>query len=80
VVAFLDGDVDAIADDGDGATERRRPSLIVQRVAPNGTVVGTLEVYGNESVQVVQGNATATNATVTANATGTGTGAGAGTA
>jgi hypothetical protein len=80
VVAFLNGDVNAIADDGDGSTERRRPSLIVQRVAPNGTVVGTLEVYGNESVQVVQGNATATNATVTANATGTGTGAGAGTA
>jgi hypothetical protein len=56
VVAFLDGDAGAI-DDG-GAVDDRQPSLIVQRVAPNGTVVGTLEVYGNESVRVVQGNAT----------------------
>mgnify|MGYP000309587146 CR=1 FL=1 len=65
VVAFLDGDAGAIGDGG-GVGEERQPSLIVQRVAPNGTVVGTLEVYGNESVRVVQGNATATNGTATA--------------
>jgi len=66
VVAFLDGDVGAI---GDGGTaDDRQPTLIVQRVAPNGTVVGTLEVYGNESVRVVPRNATAGNATPTATA------------
>ncbi|MEF8857155.1 MAG: hypothetical protein V5A16_07020 [Haloplanus sp.] len=56
VVAFLDGDTGAI--DDAGTADDRQPTLIVQRVAPNGTVVGTLEVYGNESVRVVQGNAT----------------------
>ncbi|MFD1634544.1 ABC transporter permease [Haloplanus ruber] len=63
VVAFLEGDTGTV--DSGGAADSRDPSLIVQRVAPNGTVVGTLEVYGNESVRVVQGNATATNATAT---------------
>ena len=60
VVAFLEGDTGAI--DGGERADDRQPSLIVQRVAPNGTVVGTLEVYGNESVRVVQGNATNTTA------------------
>ena len=39
-------------------------AFVVERVAPNGTVIETLEVYGDESVRVVRGNATnATSAT-----------------
>ena len=44
--------------DGDGGPSDRRPTVIVQRVAPNGTVVGEMEIYDNESVRVVQGNRT----------------------
>jgi hypothetical protein len=48
----------------------RSPSIIVQRVAPNGTVLETMQVYGNESIQIVQQNSTnATDATNTTNAT-----------
>jgi len=32
------------------------PALIVRRVAPNGTVLDEMAVYGNESVSVVSGN------------------------
>jgi hypothetical protein len=45
--------------DGPGDAPGEAPSLVVQRVAPNGTVLETLEVYGNETVQVVQGDAAA---------------------
>jgi hypothetical protein len=45
-------------DGGDGGTGDRVPTVIVQRVAPNGTVIGEMEVYGNESVRIVQGNQT----------------------
>ena len=60
VQAFLEGAA-VETPDGDTAPEGRTPELVVQRVAPNGTVVETLEVYGNESVRVVQGNATDEN-------------------
>jgi hypothetical protein len=40
--------------------DRPQPTMIVQRVAPNGTVVETMEVYGNETVRIQSGaNATA---------------------
>jgi hypothetical protein len=39
------------------------PAIIVQRVAPNGTVVETMRVYGNESIQIVQQNSTNTTDT-----------------
>lgn len=38
----------------------RSPAVIVQRVAPNGTVVETMQVYGNESIRIVQQNSTNT--------------------
>jgi hypothetical protein len=57
VTAFLEGE--RIADGGEDDTpEGRTPTLIVERVAPNGTVVETMAVYGNETVRVTQGNAT----------------------
>ena len=43
--------------------QSRSPEIIVQRVAPNGTVVETMQIYGNESIQIVQQNTT--NTTVT---------------
>ncbi len=60
VTAFLEGeDVTATsAEAGDG--NARTPTLVVERVAPNGTVIETLEVYGNETVRVVRGNVTNT--------------------
>jgi len=62
VTAFLRGErVDGGG--GDGQPGDRTPTLVVERVAPNGTVVGTLEIYDDETVRVRQGNATATNAT-----------------
>ena len=57
VSAFMRGER-AGPGDGDGGPSDRRPTVIVQRVAPNGTVVGEMEIYGNESVRVVQGNRT----------------------
>jgi hypothetical protein len=63
VRAFLEGErVDEPGEAG-GDVTGRTPSFVVERVAPNGTVLGTLEVYGEETVRVVPGNAT--------NATGT---------
>jgi hypothetical protein len=57
VTAFLEGE--RVADGGEDDTpEGRTPTLIVERVAPNGTVVETMAVYGNETVRVTQGNAT----------------------
>jgi hypothetical protein len=58
VRTFLEGErVDEGESDRDAA-EDRTPSLVVERVAPNGTVIDTLEIYGNETVRVVQGNTT----------------------
>jgi hypothetical protein len=58
VAAFLQGDT--VDEQRPDAATDRTPTLVVERVAPNGTVIETLEVYGNESVRVVQGNASAT--------------------
>ncbi|AZH27203.1 ABC transporter permease [Haloplanus aerogenes] len=60
VAAFLRGDPVATGRDDEPAPGDRTPTIVVQRVAPNGTVIETLEVYGNETVRVVQGNTTAT--------------------
>jgi hypothetical protein len=60
VTAFLDGSRIATPSDAGGDTEARAPTLVVERVAPNGTVIETLAVYGNETVRVVRGNATNT--------------------
>jgi hypothetical protein len=57
VRAFLEG---RAVDGGGTEPDGRQPTIVVQRVAPNGTVIETLEVYGNETVRVVRGNATAT--------------------
>ena len=57
VSAFMRGER-AGPGDGDGGPDDRTPTVVVQRVAPNGTVVGEMEIYGNESVRVVQGNRT----------------------
>jgi hypothetical protein len=56
VRAFLEGE--PVETGGGGGAEGRSPTLVVERVAPNGTVVETLEIYGNETVRVVQGNST----------------------
>jgi hypothetical protein len=61
VAAFIRGQGVTAPDTGDtdgGPDDGRQPAIVVQRVAPNGTVLGTMEVYGNESVRVVQGNET----------------------
>ncbi|MGQ4555263.1 ABC transporter permease [Halobellus sp. GM3] len=61
VTAFLEGQNVTTRPDGSGESDARAPTLVVERVAANGTVIETLEVYGNESVRVVQrDNATAT--------------------
>jgi len=56
VSAFLRGGEVATdtagADDSTGAEE---PAMVVQRVAENGTVLETLEVYGSESIRVERG-------------------------
>jgi len=61
VVAFMEGRQPRPGDGAgdEGAGEARRPQMIVQRVAPNGTVLSEMEVYGNESVRIQRGNATA---------------------
>jgi hypothetical protein len=56
VTAFLEGE--RVDGSPDGGAEGRAPTLVVERVAPNGTVVETLEIYGDETVRVVRGNAT----------------------
>ena len=57
VAAFLEGE--RVETGGGGTADGdRTPTLVVERVAPNGTVLETLEVYGNETVRVVPGNET----------------------
>jgi hypothetical protein len=63
VTAFLEGEGVSETRAEGGDEEARTPTLVVERVAPNGTVVETLAVYGNESVRVVPGNATDTTTT-----------------
>jgi len=58
VTAFLEGERVAASPEEQRDAAGRTPTLVVERVAPNGTVVETLELYGNETVRVVQGNAT----------------------
>lgn len=57
VAAFMRGQSPRPGDGDDDGTGRT-PTVVVQRVAPNGTVIGEMEVYANESVRVVQGNRT----------------------
>ncbi|WP_248910054.1 ABC transporter permease [Halocatena marina] len=42
-------------DDNESPTS---PTMIVERVAPNGSVIGTLTIYENESIRIVQQNET----------------------
>jgi hypothetical protein len=58
VTAFLEGNRVTTSPDAGGDTGAQTPTLVVERVAPNGTVIETLEIYGNETVRVVQGNET----------------------
>ncbi|MFB6256260.1 MAG: ABC transporter permease [Haloplanus sp.] len=62
VTAFLEGSPVETAPPGSDGGDDRTPTLVVERVAPNGTVVGTLEVYGNETVRIARGNTTNTTA------------------
>jgi hypothetical protein len=56
VVAFMEGQQPAVTDSDDPT--QREPAMVVQRVAPNGTVIGEIEIYDNETISVVQGNQT----------------------
>jgi hypothetical protein len=58
VRAFLEGERVDVGGGESGPVDDRTPTLVVERVAPNGTVIETLEIYGNETVRVVRGNAT----------------------
>jgi hypothetical protein len=58
VAAFIRGESPRTTDGADDTESDREPTVIVERVAPNGTVTGKLEVYDNESVRIVQENAT----------------------
>jgi len=50
--------------EGGEPSEGQVPSLVVQRVATNGTVLETMEVYGNQTIQVSRGDTVnETNAT-----------------
>ena len=52
----------------DGGSQDREPTVVVQRVAENGTVIETIEIYGNESVRI-RSNPNGTPNETTANAT-----------
>jgi len=60
VEAFMRGEARGPGDGGGGpgGPSDRAPTVVVQRVAANGTVISEMEVYGNESVRIVQGNQT----------------------
>ena len=50
---FLAGE--SVAPPGDSNTDadtEETPTIIVQRVAENGTVIGTLEIYGDETIEI----------------------------
>ncbi len=57
VSKFLRGENVSGRGGGGQNTSARHPSLVVQRVAPNGSVIQTMNVYGNESIRVVNGDA-----------------------
>ncbi len=59
---FLRGETPA--EGGEEPAEGRTPSLVVQRVAANGTVLETMDVYGNQTIRVSRGDTVnATNVT-----------------
>ena len=61
VEAFMRGEAPGPGGgDGPGGPGDRAPTVVVQRVAPNGTVISEMEIYGNESVRIVQTNGNAT--------------------
>lgn len=62
VEAFMRGEAPGPGGGGDGpgGPGDRAPTVVVQRVAPNGTVISEMEIYGNESVRIVQTNGNAT--------------------
>lgn len=51
ISAFIAGETDVVDSTGPVGDDRT-PTLIVKRIAPNGTVLETMEVYGNETVVV----------------------------
>lgn len=55
VTAFLDGERVADQPEPTGEDTAGSPRIVIERIAPNGTVIETLEVYGNETVRVVPG-------------------------
>jgi hypothetical protein len=61
ITRFLGGETPAETPGETGADETpdARPTVIVQRVAENGTVIETMEVYGDESIEIRTPNATA---------------------
>jgi len=62
VSAFMRGaSVPSDAEDDDGTTDGEDPEMVVRRVAENGTVLETLEVYGNESIRIERGGRNASN-------------------
>jgi len=66
VTAFLQGERVADQSGPDESGADASPRIVVERVAPNGTVIETLEVYGNETVRVVPAPAPANNTTASA--------------
>lgn len=57
VVAFMEGkQVQQRSNESDADGDQ--PSIIVQRVGPNGEVIEEMAVYGNESIQINQANET----------------------
>ncbi|WP_135829382.1 ABC transporter permease [Halorussus halobius] len=58
VRAFLRGESVPDANATDGGDERD-PAMVVQRVAENGTVLDTLEIFDDESIEIRRGNETA---------------------
>ncbi|WP_435067228.1 ABC transporter permease [Haloplanus sp. C73] len=61
VTAFLQGESLDGQPTGPSDTDRP-PRIVVERVAPNGTVVETMAVYGNETVRVSPANNTTASA------------------
>ncbi|SDZ83303.1 hypothetical protein SAMN04488065_0647 [Haloplanus vescus] len=59
VTAFLNGERVADQPESTDDDTERSPRIVVERVAPNGTVVETMKVYDNETVRVVPGSAQA---------------------
>lgn len=54
ISAFIAGETQVV-ETAETAPEGAVPTVIVKRVAPNGTVIETLEIYGNETVVIEDG-------------------------